>query len=186
MYKHHRTNHNRLLNREFLQMISLCFLIGFLCGAVFYYCFQNSFREILQATLENNTKTWTKETAFFTEWFRSLWNHGKYFALIWLLAISPAGPVSQKIFVVYTGIRNGFLFVFFLYAKSAFGIIVYFASLIPQVFLLAPLYLFLFYATTENRQPKRGKITIVLMIFTFITACLIEVKWNLPLMKKIL
>ena len=49
-----------------------------------------------------------------------------------------------------------------------------------------PLYLFLFYATTENRQPKRGKITIVLMIFTFITACLIEVKWNLPLMKKIL
>lgn len=74
----------------------------------------------------------------------------------------------------------------FLYAKSAFGIIVYFASLIPQVFLLAPLYLFLFYATTENRQPKLGKITIVLMIFTFLTACLIEVKWNLPLMKKIL
>ena len=138
MYKHHRTNHSRLLDREFLQKISLCFLIGFLCGAVFYYCFQNSFREILQATLENNTKTWTKETAFFPEWFRSLWNHGKYFALIWLLAISPAGPVSQKIFVVYTGIRNGFLFVFFLYAKSAFGIIVYFASLIPQVFLLAP------------------------------------------------
>lgn len=67
MYKHHRTNHSRLLNREFLQKISLCFLIGFLCGAVFYYCFQNSFREILQATLENNTKTWTKETAFFTE-----------------------------------------------------------------------------------------------------------------------
>ena len=130
MYKHHRTNHSRLLNREFLQKISLCFLIGFLCGAVFYYCFQNSFREILQATLENNTKTQTKETALFTEWFRSLWNHGKYFALIWLLAISPAGPVSQKIFVVYTGIRNGFLFVFFLYAKSAFGIIVYFASLI--------------------------------------------------------
>ena len=63
MYKHHRTNHSRLLNREFLQKISLCFLIGFLCGAVFYYCFQNSFREILQATLENNTKTWTKETA---------------------------------------------------------------------------------------------------------------------------
>lgn len=117
MYKHHRTNHSRLLNREFLQKISLCFLIGFLCGAVFYYCFQNSFREILQATLENNTKTWTKETALFTEWFRSLWNHGKYFALIWLLAISPAGPVSQKIFVVYTGIRNGFLFVFFYMPK---------------------------------------------------------------------
>lgn len=186
MYNHHRTNHSRLLNREFLQKIILCFLIGFLCGAVFYYCFQNSFREILQATLENNTKTWTKETAFFPEWIRSLWNHGKYFALMWLLAVSPAGPVSQKIFVVYTGIRNGFLFVFFLYAKSAFGIIVYFASLIPQVFLLAPLYLFLFYVTTENRQPKLGKITIVLMIFTFLTACLIEVKWNLPLMKKIL
>ena len=65
MYNHHRTNHSRLLNREFLQKIILCFLIGFLCGAVFYYCFQNSFREILQATLENNTKTWTKETAFF-------------------------------------------------------------------------------------------------------------------------
>lgn len=113
MYKHHRTNHSRLLNREFLQKISLCFLIGFLCGAVFYYCFQNSFREILQATLENNTKTWTKETALFTEWFRSLWNHGKYFALIWLLAISPAGPVSQKIFVVYTGIRNGFFICLF-------------------------------------------------------------------------
>ena len=57
---------------------------------------------------------------------------------------------------------------------------------IPQVFLLAPLYLFLFYVTTENRQPKRGKITIVLMIIAFLTACLIEVKWNLPLMKKIL
>ena len=118
MYKHHRTNHSRLLNREFLQKISLCFLIGFLCGAVFYYCFQNSFREILQATLENNTKTWTKETALFTEWFRSLWNHGKYFALIWFLAISPAGPVSQKIFVVYTGIRNGFLFGLFFICKK--------------------------------------------------------------------
>jgi hypothetical protein len=74
----------------------------------------------------------------------------------------------------------------FLYAKSAFGIVVYFASLIPQFFLLAPLYLFLFYVTTENRQLKRGKITIFLMIVTFLTACLIEVKWNLPLMKKIL
>ena len=180
MYKHHRTNHSRLLNREFLQKVLCLHYQNTPAVPGTFYCFQNSFREILQATLENNTKTWTKETALFTEWFRSLWNHGKYFALIWLLAISPAGPVSQKIFVVYTGIRNGFLFVFFLYAKSAFG------SLIPQVFLLAPLYLFLFYATTENRQPKRGKITIVLMIFTFITACLIEVKWNLPLMKKIL
>ena len=186
MNKHHRTNHSRLLNREFLQKISLCFLIGFLCGAVFYYCFQNSFREILQATLENNTKPWTKETELFTEWYRSLWNHGKYFSLIWLLALSPACPVSQQIFVVYSCIRYGFLLGFFLSAISAFGIIVYFASLIPQVFLLAPLYLFLFYASTENRQPKLVKITIVLMIFTFLTACLIEVKWNLPLMKKIL
>lgn len=58
-----------------------------------------------------------KRNRVFPEWFRSLWNHGKYFALIWLLAISPAGPVSQKIFVVYTGIRNGFLFVFFYMQK---------------------------------------------------------------------
>ena len=35
MYKHHRTNHSRLLNREFLQKISLCFLIGFLCNMAF-------------------------------------------------------------------------------------------------------------------------------------------------------
>ena len=118
MYKHHRINHSRLLNREFLQKISLCFLIGFLCGAVFYYCFQNSFREILQATLENNTKTWTKETAFFTEWFRSLWNHGKYFALIWLLAISPAGPgESEDICRLYRNKKRLFICLFFICQK---------------------------------------------------------------------
>ena len=89
---------------------------------------------------------------------------------------------SEDICRLYRDKKRLFICLFFICQKC----IVYFASLIPQVFLLAPLYLFLFYATTENRQPKRGKITIVLMIFTFLTACLIEVKWNLPLMKKIL
>ena len=156
MYKHHRTNHSRLLNREFLQKISLCFLIGFLCGAVFYYCFQNSFREILQATLENNTKTWTKETALFTEWFRSLWNHGKYFALIWLLAISPAGPVSQKIFVVYTGIRNGFLFVFFYMQKCIWHHCLLCQSDSTSL-LLAPLYLFFVLCDNRKQAAKARK-----------------------------
>lgn len=186
MHKQHRMNYSRLGSREFLQKIFLCFLIGFFFGALFYYFFQNSFNESLQAVLNYNRKTWDKEVSFVAKWFRCLWNHGKYLGLLWILSVSPIGVVSQRIFVVYTGIRNGFLFVFFLYAKSVFGVVLYLASLFPQVLLFVPIYLTLFYETTQNRQLKHGKIRIVFMILAFLTACLVEVKWNYPLMKKIL
>lgn len=181
-----RHRHNQLGNAEELQRIFLFFLIGFFLGAVFYYIFQHSF-ETLKKQLEENLTLWSQEeSSSLTLFAKSLWQHGKYLLLLGIFSIGTLKKVYLKMFTCYTGLRNGFLLMFFLYAKGAFGILVYLISLIPHGVLLAPLYLYLFSVANENRQDKRHVTRWICVILVFITACGLEVKVNLPLMEALL
>lgn len=186
MNYHRRKHHNRLGNTEFLQRIILYFLIGFFCGAVFYYSFQNSFGG-MQDQLEKNVSTWSVgRNSFLALFGKSLWNHGKYFILLWILSVSKISGGYQKLFTIYTGVRNGFLMLFFLFAKNLYGIVLYLASLFPHVLLLAPLYLFSFSVIQGKKQPRHKAFFGVAVLLVFGTACFLEVKCNLPLMEILL
>ena len=181
-----RRRHNRLGNTEFLQRIVLYFLIGFFCGAVFYYSFQNSFGG-MQSQLEKNVSAWSPDKSpFYILFGKSLWNHGKYFLLLWLLSVSRIRGGYQKIFTIYTGVRNGFLMLFFLFAKNLYGLVLYLASLFPHILLLAPLYLFSFSVIQEKKQPRHKSLFVIGLLLVFGTACFLEVKCNLPLMGMLL
>lgn len=185
-YHHRRKHHNRLGNTEFLQRIILYFLIGFFCGAVFYYLFQNSF-EGVKEQLEANVRKWSvADATLLSLLWQSIWSHGKYFVLLWILSVSRISGGYQKVFTLYTGIRNGFLILFFLYARGAYGILVYLASLFPHTLLFVPLYLFSFAVIQEKRQIKHKVMFGTALFLVFFTACLVEVKGNLPIMEAVL
>lgn len=181
-----RHRQSQLGNTEYLQKILLVFLIGFFIGAVFYYIFQHSFTD-LSKQLEYNITLWTHEGD--SSWkllMSSLWQHGKYLLLFAIFSIGPLKKAYQKIFVWYTGLRSGFLLMFFLCAKGAFGLLLYPLSLIPHGLFLVPLYLYSFSTVNENRQDK-GQITKwIIVILVYIAACVLEVKVNLPMMEALL
>lgn len=181
-----RHRQSQLGNTEYLQKILLFFLIGFFIGAVLYYIFQHSFAD-LSKQMEYNLTLWTKEGE--SSWklmFSSLWQHGKYLLLFAIFSAGPLKKLYQKLFTCYTGLRNGFLLMFFLCAKGAFGLLIYPVSLIPHILLFAPLYLYSFSAVNENRQDKRRITKWVMVILVFIVACVLEVKVNLPIMEAVL
>lgn len=181
-----RHRHSQLGNSEYLQKIILFFLIGFFVGAVFYYFFQHSF-EGIRKQLEDNLALWSQEGKDGSSMFvKSFWQHGKYLLLFGVFSLSVLKGVYPKVFVCYTGLRNGFLLLFFLYAKGAFGFVIYFVSLFPQALLFVPLYLSLFRIVKENRQDKHKLTRWFGIAFVFIAACLLEVKVNLPLMEALL
>ena len=181
-----RHRHRQLGNTEYLQKIILFFLIGFFIGGSFYYIFQSSFNNICQR-LEENLNIWTKDKASTVILIgKNLWQHGKYFLLFFIFAIGPLANIYQKAFSIYTGIRNGFLLMFFLFAKGAFGLVVYFVSFFPQGLLFVPLYLYLFGDTNKSKQGRRQVIQWILILLVFVTACVLEVKVNLPIMKSVL
>lgn len=181
-----RHRHSQLGNTEYLQKILLFFLIGFFVGAVFYYFFQHSF-EGIRKQLEENLTLWSQEGESTSSLFvRSLWQHGKYLLLFGIFSLGVLKKAYQKIFVWYTGLRNGFLLMFFFYAKGAFGLVIYFISFIPHGLLFVPLYLYLFRMVNENRQDKHQVTRWFGIIFVFITACILEVKANLPIMEALL
>jgi len=186
MNHYRRKHYNRLGNTEFLQRIILYFLIGFFCGAVFYFCFQNSFGG-LQKQFEQNMSKWSAgDSSFFNLFGKVVWNHGKYFALLWILSVSRISYAYQKLFVIYTGIRNGFLMLFFLYAKNLYGLVIYLASLFPHILLLAPLYLFSFFVIQGKKQLRHKAGFVILLLLVFGAACILEVRCNLPLMEALL
>lgn len=186
MNYHRRKYTNRLGSTDFLQRIVLYFLIGFFCGAIFYYSFQNSFGELHKQFLSNVAQWSGQKDSFLLLLGKSVWNHGKYFALLWILSVSKISRSYQKIFTLYTGVRNGFLLLFFLFAKNIYGIFLYLVSLFPHMLLFAPLYLFSFAVIQEKRQVRHKKMFSALLFFVFLLACLLEVKCNLPLMEKCL
>lgn len=172
--------------KEELQKIFLLYLIGFFIGAVMYYIFQQSFQE-LRKQLEDNLMFWSQRGENTMALLgKSIWQHGKYLFLFLVFMIGPLVNLYQNIFSWYTGVRNGFLLMFFLYARGGMGIVFYVFSLIPHVFLLVPLYLHLFLNKKENRQEKHKLLRWSCVILVFITACILEVKANLPLMEKFL
>lgn len=168
-----------------LQKIALLFLISFFFGAVFYYFFQNSFGELMSQT-EDSLAGWSGgEYSFAYEYLQSVWNHGKYFALLWLLSVSRIAVLYQRLFTIYTGIRNGFLVLFFVFSKGARGILFYLASLFPHCLLLLPLYLFSFSWINEGRHQKHRIPVYFMIAITFFAACLLECKCNLPIMEAV-
>lgn len=169
-----------------LQKIALLFLIGFFFGAIFYYFFQNSFGELMNRT-EDSLAGWSRgEYSFAYEYLQSVWNHGKYFALLWLLSVSRIAKLYQRLFTIYTGIRNGFLVLFFVFGKGSRGILLYLASLFPHCLVLLPLYLFSFSWINESRHQKHRIPVYFLLTLVFLTACLLECKCNLPIMEAVL
>lgn len=182
----YRERNSRGRKAGFFQQTALLFLIGFFAGAVFYTLFQNSFADLMEQ-LEGNMTSWQgREYRFWYEYLQSLWSHGKYFALLWILSVNVrAGRIYQRGFIVYTGIRNGFLLLFFLMGKGGRGVLLYLASLFPQALLLAPLYLFSFLWQNEPGKKEHCGMVYVGVTVLFLAACLLEVKVNLPLMEKV-
>lgn len=177
---------NRRGKNPFFQNIMILFLIGFFVGAIFYYLFQSSFQELFQS-MENSMIQWKTQGA--TSWwdfFAILWNHGKYFGFMWILASSKVSHWFEKIFTIYTGLRNGFLMMFFIFGKGFMGVVLYLVSLMPHCLLLVPLYLFSFLYIREKRQGKRQTTIYIVLALTFLIACLLEFKWNCSWMKSLL
>lgn len=178
---------NRRGNTGFIQKISLFFLVGFFVGALFYYFFQNSFLG-LSEQMEQNSKQWVREDhGNLYQFLYVAWNHGKYFLLLWILSVNrKVCQWYQNLITVYTGIRHGFLVLFFVLSRGAKGILFYFASLFPQAFLLVPVYLFSFLWINESRQREHGKAVIGILFLLFMAACLLESHANLMIMSKLL
>lgn len=116
-----RHRHGQLGNSEYLQKILLFFLIGFFVGAVFYYFFQHSF-EGIRKQLEDNLTIWSQEGMDTSSVLvKSFWQHGKYLLLFGVFSLSVLKAAYPKVFVWYTGLRNGFLFLFFSMRKGHLG-----------------------------------------------------------------
>lgn len=180
MQKHQK---RRLGNTDFLQKIVLFFLIGFFIGGTFYYIFQYSFSGVC-ARLESNLSFWTSEDASFSLLIgKSMWQHGKYLLLYLIFSMGPLVSIYQKVFSLYTGLRNGFLLMFFLYAKGIFGLVIYLLSFFPQGLLFVPMYCYLFQGKKQNRQTHSQILRWILIVFVFVIACVMEVKVNLPIMQ---
>lgn len=173
--------------KRLFQKIVLFFLLGFFAGALFYYFFQNSFLG-LSEQMELNASQWTGEShSNFYQFIHVLWNHGKYFLLLWILTVNPTVcRWYQNILTVYTGIRHGFLVLFFILSKGVKGILFYAASLFPHTLLLLPIYLFSFLWINESRQREHGKIVISIILLLFVAACLLESRVNLAIMSRLL
>ncbi len=186
MASYHERN-SRGRKAGFIQQVVLLFLIGFFVGAVFYTLFQNSFSGLMEQ-LEGNMSAWQgREYNFWYEYIHALWSHGKYFVLLWVLSVNVrAGRIYQRGFTIYTGIRNGFLLLFFLMGKGGRGCILYLASLFPQCLLLAPMYLFSFLWQNGSGKKEHKETVCIVIMALFLVACLLEVRVNLPLMEKVM
>lgn len=178
---------NRRGSTGFIQKISLIFLVGFFVGALFYYFFQNSFLG-LSEQMEKNSSQWLLDShGSWYPFFYVLWNNGKYFLMFWILSVNKkVCQWYQNIITVYTGIRHGFLVLFFVLSRGAKGILIYLASLFPQALLLVPVYIFSFMWINESRQREHGKAVVAILFLLFVAACLLESNVNLVIMSKIL
>lgn len=173
-----RRRYYQLEKVEYLQKIILLFLIGFFFGGCIYYFFQMSFQNVCIQSEQ-------KETTIVLM-MKTIWQHGKYLILYFVFRATPVTKGYEKIFSLYTGIRNGFLFLFFLYENGIYGIIIYFLSLFPHGLLLLMLYVYLFLHTNKNKQERPQVVKWILVLLVFFAACIMEVKFNLPIMARVL
>ena len=104
----------------FVKIKKLLYGVGlsFLAGAMFYLFFRQSFRDVYNEIGSSMTK-WQQEKGIMAELYHSLWNHGKFLVILWILSVNrTAVRWYIRLFLGFTGIRNGFLFLFFVSAIS--------------------------------------------------------------------
>ena len=164
----------------------LLFGIGMAVGMLFYFYFCNSF-EGLEEQYKSNLKEWKRCQSYGKEIIHSLLQHGKYYALLWVLSVNrTASKWYERLFLLYTGICNGFLLLFFLVNLGMFGIICYLVSQLPQSIIFVPMYLEAFYKIRKKRQSRNKPFLWLARISLFGTACVLEVYLNLPWMESLL
>jgi hypothetical protein len=118
---------------------------------------------------------------------QAIWNHGRFFLLLWFLSFTRINQLYQSLFLLYTGFRNGFLILFFILGKGLYGIVLYLASLFPHSLLLIPLYLFSFAWIKERGHHREHKpVVVIVLVITFFAACFLEAKYNLALMQNLI
>ncbi len=170
-----------------VRRLVLCFLIGFFIGVLFYYFFRQSFFSLNEQLAEHVEQWKTGGDALWIVFLKIAWNHGKYFVLIWIFAVNPSvETMYQWFFCAYTGVRNGFLLLFFLMNRGLKGIFLYGVSLFPQALVFLPLYLCCFAWVQKNRHQRNERWMPVLFLLFFLSACYLEAKCNLPLMERFL
>lgn len=169
-----------------MQQVLLLFLVGFFVGAAFYYLFQNSFAGLL-SPFENQLSSLPQDSRSLSgKMIQSVWNHGRFFLLFWLMSVTRIHKLYQSFFLLFTGFRNGFLILFFVFFRGPSGILLYLAGLFPHVLLFVPLYLFSFAWVGEKGHRREHKAGVcVLLALAFFAACFLEAKFNLPVMERV-
>lgn len=183
-------------NNLFLFLISMltgCFLTNSFLETILYTAWQQ-FHTTTELILTISGK---KEHLLFYYFFL----HIRVFFLLIFFSYTNVWKIYYRIFLCYTGMVQGILFSFCLHKNRLFsGIIEYICFLIPQVLLLAPLYLFcflsfgkmndkLFGAGTKKQKRelllKQFPIYVIAVFVLFISSFL-EAYINLPLLQRIL
>ncbi|MDY2921269.1 MAG: hypothetical protein SOT18_00340 [Eubacterium sp.] len=160
--------------------------LSFLAGALFYLFFRQSFGDVYDEIVSSMAK-WQQQKGIFSELYHSLWNHGKFFVILWIFSVNRTVVHWYiRLFLGYTGIRNGFLFLFFVMNRGWMGVLCYLASLFPHCILFSLIYLYSFALIERKRQQKHKMLLFVAMLSAFVAACLTEVYFNLPIMQKLL
>jgi hypothetical protein len=176
---------SKILNSQSkMKQIILLFLLGFFLGAALHYLFQKSYTELLQQ-MDASAANWaSKESSFLRLFIYTLYEHGKYFLLLWLLSSTKLSVFGMIAFTLYRGFGLGFLFAFFINLHGAKGLMFFFGSMFPHVLLLLPMYLFLFAFIYRGKKEKQGIVLFMLSI-VLTMACFMEVYFNVPLMKEL-
>lgn len=168
--------------RSWRKKAVLFFLTGFFSGGILYYLCQGPAGDAL-AALEESMSVWASgEQEFVQALLFVLWERGKTFCVLWLAGYTKIYKAYICAFLVYVGLHSGFLLTFFVVIRGTRGILYWLVSGCPQLLAFIPLYIYSFYCIFERR--KRGMAPAVILIAVcFLVGCLLEAKWNVPLMQ---
>ncbi len=175
---------NMLKSQSKIKQLILLFVLGFFFGAVFYYLFQKSYMDTLQQ-MDAGAANWaSKDTSFIRLFLYSLYEHGKYFILLWLLSVTKLAVPGIVVFTVYRGFGLGFLFSFFMNLHGAKGFMFFFGSLFPHMLLFLPMYIF-FFAFIHRGKKEKQNLVFLMLTAALVMACFMEVYFNIPMMKNL-
>lgn len=176
---------NRMEKADLVKKVVLLFVSGFFVGAVFYYLFQNTFEQLIEYMEGQLIYQENIERSILSRFVQAVWNHGRFFALFWLLSVTVLHRIYRSVFLLYNGFQNGFLTVFFIFMRGIKGLLLYPVSLFPHTILFVPLYLYSF-LRAEKKYGGHRVLSVVLMILLFFLACFLEAKYNFLLMRQLL
>lgn len=160
----------------------LFFLAGFFAGGILYYLCREPAGEAL-AALEENMALWaSEEQDFLSVFLFVLWERGKVFSVTWLAGYTKICRAYICAFIVYAGIQSGFLFFFFVMVRGVNGILYWLASGFPHLLIFVPLYVYSFYRVCECRR-DRVMPAAIFVVICFVAGCVLEARFNIPLMR---